>query len=319
MRKTILAAAVVLVGSAHAFAAPFYEPFDYAAGPLAGNTNTSVTPAAPGENTWTNAGAGTANPSVIEGSLSYPGLPASSGNSMFLDGTVNGGATRVAFGTEYGAGAGGTTVYYSGLLKVTNLTGATGSSFYGALQFNPSTVAGGGMAGTSNTGGAALLVQPVAGDPTKFNLGVGYRDVASARVYTGSGAYAQDDTLFFVVKHEMGTGNKDDVTSLYVFRSDGTTADPIPATEPLAPTVVSANSASSANFDYLYNATGGLIDGSLRSILFRSNAVEPDANTFDDVRVGGSWSDVVPIPEPASLGLIALGAITTLARRRRSS
>ena len=315
--KRIFAAAVVLcLATAQVPAAPFYEPFDYPAGPLAGNTNTSVAPLTPGDTTWTNAPAGVANPSVIEGNLSYPGLPASTGRSMFIDGAQNGGGARVAFGTEYGAGAGGTTVYYSGLLRVTNLTGASGSSFYGGLQFNPSSVTGGGMTGTSNTSAAALCVNPVLGDPTHYNLGIAYRD-AGARIFAGSGAYAQGDTLFFVVKHEIRPGNKDDVSSLYIFRDDGTTADPIPASEPLTPTVMSANSASTAQFDYLYNASGVAIDNNLRSILFRSNAVQPDANTFDDIRVGGSWSEVVAIPEPATVGLVGCGALLMTCQGRR--
>jgi len=39
--------------------------------------------------------------------------------------------------------------------------------------------------------------------------------------------------------------------------------------------------------------------------------------TIDDVRIGTTWADVSPIPEPSSVALLGLGALGLLAKRRR--
>jgi len=64
--------------------------------------------------------------------------------------------------------------------------------------------------------------------------------------------------------------------------------------------------------------------GDLRSIEFfvgdsgAGNLGGPSAFDFDEFRVGESFSDVTPIPEPASVALLGLGGMMLLSRRRRA-
>src|SRR3954464_6465152 len=121
MRKFVAAAAAALtLGlSATAHAAVFYEPFNYTPGNLGLNVN-------PGGATWySSATSGTDDRvQVVSGSLSTPGMPDSVGNSVALGGA--GRTDRIVVGPNRSSGS----VYYSLLMKVTDLTGtgATGAS-----------------------------------------------------------------------------------------------------------------------------------------------------------------------------------------------
>ena len=48
-----------------------------------------------------------------------------------------------------------------------------------------------------------------------------------------------------------------------------------------------------------------------------SGAAPADAD-FDEIRIGTTFGDVTPIPEPASLALVGLGSLVMLGRRRRA-
>ncbi len=126
--RSHLAAALALgvsVGLAStAKAALFYEPFDYTPGNLGLNVNPSVT------QTWySSATSGTDDRvQVAAGSLTAPtGLPASVGNSSTFGGA--GRTDRVQIGPSRTSGS----VYYSLLMKVSDLTGTTagGATVFG--------------------------------------------------------------------------------------------------------------------------------------------------------------------------------------------
>jgi hypothetical protein len=64
-------------------------------------------------------------------------------------------------------------------------------------------------------------------------------------------------------------------------------------------------------------------DASTTANNFTINRVRVSTSTnsgnFDEIRLGTTFEDVAPVPEPTSVGLVAAGAAALLARRRRRS
>src|SRR5258706_5841185 len=122
-------------------AALLYDGFDYVAGAaLSGQTNNNVQPPLTWAFVGTAGGAnGTLDPKIGAGSLTYPGLPASVGNSVLTDRNQTG-VSRIALPSAQTTG----TVYYSMIVKVTDITALTNTttgSFLAGL--NNTTAAGG--------------------------------------------------------------------------------------------------------------------------------------------------------------------------------
>lgn len=315
MNRFLIVAAGLSIPVAHAAAAPVYEPFDYAVGKLTGNTN----PTAPANsngfantNVWSLTGtAATNGPDVIGGNLSYPNLVASVGSMGQLSGNGLGlNANRIAIPDH----AAGSTVYFSMIVQVPTGTtdfgsSTTSGSFFTGLQYHPDSI--GGMEYNSNASAAVLTVHAdTAGDG--YELGIGFRDTAGARVFDTTKRLA-GETLFLVGKYEIGVGNQDDVASLFI------NPDLSTGLEPGVPTVLSANNATSGIYDYFYSAAGTQLETNIRSFILRNNGVEPDHMNVDELRIGDSWAEVTPVPEPAGLTALGLGALGLLARHRRGA
>jgi hypothetical protein len=232
-----------------------------------------------GNGAWAASTNNTTTPTVTTGSLSYPGL-GSSGNSVALQPT-GGAAARIGTGTITSG-----TIYYSFVAKISSLTDTeagvsqTGGAFLAGFDSNTS--------GTSFTTGAALYVRRNADDPTKYDLGINTTGASNKEFSNG---YTADQNVFIVGSMTFG-----DLSHLDVF------ADPasVPGTEP------TTHSADSAGVDS--------VASSISAFYFRDNAGEPPIQV-DELHIGTTWADVVP--EPGSLSLAALGAVTVLARRRR--
>lgn len=66
--------------------------------------------------------------------------------------------------------------------------------------------------------------------------------------------------------------------------------------------------------------TGPDLPTSITHVLFRQAALQAD-DVFraDNLRIGTAWGDVVAVPEPGSLTLLALGGLATLLLVRRRS
>lgn len=81
---------------------------------------------------------------------------------------------------------------------------------------------------------------------------------------------------------------------------------------------------SSATHSGTRTFTDSNVTGDLGNVVFfvggdnTSLAEGPSEFDFDDLRVGESFSDVVVIPEPTTLALLALGGVAALLRRRRA-
>jgi hypothetical protein len=339
MKKRIAAAllASAAASASTAMAAPqgtFTDTFSYPIGSLIGNTNPtspSMENGFSGTNVWSVGGFLPAPVNVVSGGLSVAGYGDNS-NTMAQLRNGNGSGygldlARVGIG-EWQEGP---TIYYSMLLQVpdgissyggtsSNAAATSSGSFLAGLQFEPSNASGQDMFGNLQSSAAALTIRRVGtatvggvlGDG--FELGIGYRDLDNATYHREfmPDVLTAGSTHFVVVKFERGTGLQDDVANLYV--------DPDPALgEPAVATLVSDHSQDTGTgYDYGYSQSGSLLaadNNTIRTVQIRSNTLEPSNINVDYLRVGGSWDAVVP--EPASVSLLAIGALGLARRKRR--
>ena len=290
-----LAAALLVSAAAHASGSVIYEQFNYSTG----NLGTVGSPP------WTATTAGTGDITVIANSLQYTdanagydstvGTPA--GNMVSIP---NAAAKSDRIGTSSaGLPSGSGTLFYSLLLQVTNLTGVTTSGAFIA-GFNNS-------AGTATTtitqAGARLQIRRDALDSTKFNLGT--RTDVSATTGTSTigwdaGQQTVGSTIFVVEEYQFNTvTNTDDVASIWI------NPDPLTlgAATPPAPNATS---------------TGGDINQLQIQSFFLRALSGGGTTSLDEIRIDTSWAAVTTIPEPATVGLMSVGAFGLLRRRRRT-
>jgi PEP-CTERM motif-containing protein len=306
-----LAVTAAILFASVASAATIYEPFAYANGALSGNTNGTAPSTLNGfsdTNKWTQT---TTNTQVIDGDLTFSGLPTTSTGHMGQLRNANDNPVHLGIG-EYPLGA---TIYFSMLVQVPSNAATFGSStttgsFFSGLQFNPRAGAGNDMAGTSATGGGVMTIRadPAGGG---YNLGIAFRDApaATTRIFNST-KFLGGDTVFVVGKLATGSGSTDDVATLYL--------NPNPTlAEPGIASAVSANSVATGTNDY---NTGVDTPPTLRSFFLRSNGVEPTNINIDEVRIGASWEEVTGqafvVPEPATISMLAVAVVGLLARRR---
>jgi hypothetical protein len=323
-RNRIVRLAAVFVaicaGSQGARAAQvMYEGFNYPTGKLAGDTNLTA-PAnsngATNTNVWTRTG-GTNDPDVVTGNLSYAGFPTGSGAMAKLTGT--GGANQTADRIATQDFHAGDTIYFSMLVQVpagaaSMGTSTTTGSFFTGFNYFPDSL--GTMSSTSVSSAAPLCVRVSPNDSTAYQLGIAYRDApaASTRQFAPVDLHA-GETHLLVGKYVINPGNQDDAAYLFI------DPDLSSGLEPASASISSINTAGSGTFDFFYNAADGTqqLETTIRSFILRSNGVEPSNMNVDELRIGSNWTDVTTaaVPEPASLSLLALGAVAGLTRRRR--
>jgi hypothetical protein len=288
--KQLMTILAVLAGASSLASANLilYEPFDYDAtgNPVLGDPATG----AKAKGVWTSQGNGTQEVRINSGSLSYSGLPTSIGNSAILDnngGNTGGGAdaSRLFLGGTNDSG----TYYYSFVASIPSYTS-------NPAGFTESYFAGFDSNSTANpyNSGAGLFVKKDAVDASKIDLGIATTGSAG-KMYTSS-AYSPDNALFVVGSFTFGGPATLDVYA------DGAT---IPGTAPLVHGAVTSTSDTTLT--------------SITNLFLRGNPGEPQGIKIDEIRIGTEWADVAAVPEPASIGLLSLGAIGLLARRRRKA
>jgi hypothetical protein len=287
--KRFLAVLAVFSCSVSMAAAPpaVYDGFNYDAtgNPFLG-TGPSNVAGTPGN--WVYQGNNTIEPRVTAGSLSYPDRPPSVGNKVTLDngsGAATGAdAARLYLATIDKVDA--PTVYYSFIASVptATATGGAGGAFFAGFDNNTN---------TSYTTFAGAFIRQDATDTSMIDLGISTS--GSANKVFSTTPYPTNTPLFIV-----GSFTFQGLASLDVFVNPAT----VPATEPVS-----------------HSATTSGIDSSvvtqISNFYVRGNAGQPQGINIDELRIGTSWADVVPVPEPASFGLIGLSAIGLLVRRRK--
>jgi hypothetical protein len=311
MRKKVCTCLFVMVLAGAVSAEPLlYDPFDYPVGEPPSRLSDADGAEAGGWLYINNNN--TDDPRMAAGSLSYPGLLPSSGNSVAIDGsnaaTAASQSQRAIPGQPFGEG---TKLYYSVIMKVNSLegmflTGANyaGGSFIAGFRDADATT----LFGASNAG-APVLIRAANTAGTAYQLGTSVTATATERAWFGDNGDALDDpvtdfdtsdTLLLVLSYDNVLGNGNDVVRMYI------NPDPALSEE--------ANAMRLA----LERIGGTEIAGNdIQSFFFRNNSVSPDVVQFDELRIAATWEDVLPVPEPAVLAPLALAALALTARRRR--
>ena len=206
--KTILALTLVGMFTASVYALPDYEPFADATG--SGGTSYTVGANLIGQTdaqgqTWFQAGPVNATqPKIVAGNLSYPGLPASQGNSVSFGG--NGDSARINLTSPVGSG----TIYYSFIMDVTSTRPSTPPAiFFGGFQQlrrEPTT--------TPSTVATRLYARTVAGG---FQLGVDKNSASTSDWTWDSTVRTVGTTLFIVGAYTINSASTiDDVSQLWI-------------------------------------------------------------------------------------------------------
>jgi hypothetical protein len=237
-----------------------YEPFNYAniGAPVSSNTPAN----------WTFNGSGGNDLSVASGSLSYPGLAASIGNSV-----TNGGAglgVRRLFGSSVNSG----TLYFSALFRINNL---------GYGSWNGASAQVGALTATDNTT-FRLAVMVKSNSPSGYVIGV---------QKGGTGA----TTTFDTTEYHVGE------TILLVGKYDFTVS-PNRVSLWINPPASSFNSGAEPSSGSITATTG--VDGfAIDRFNMRQNTVSsvPAEMQWDELRVGNGWAGVTPIPTPIAITL----------------
>lgn len=194
---------------------------------------------------------------ISAGSLFYPGLVSSLGNKVAFDGA---GIDAYKSITSQTSG----TVYYSYILKVTDiaaLTSTTGSYFTG-FGSNPTTF-----------GGTMWLKK----NSSNFNIGINARTTSANTVYS-TGTYAINTEIFVVASYKFNSSTGDDVVKIWI---NPATADFGSGTEPA--------------YDLTMTNSGGTDLASVGLILIRQDAtLATPFIQMDELRIATTWADVTP-------------------------
>ena len=117
------------------------------------------------------------------------------------------------------------------------------------------------------------------------------RQFAAQTFTTGASA----ETVFVVLKYTFDSVNGDSA-SLFLNPTPG-------SAEPAAQLIVTAGTALTLN-------------SGIQSFFVRNNSVEPDSLLIDELRIGTSWADVTPVPEPSAAALAGCALLVLVGRYR---
>ena len=250
MKKIFLAALLtVLIGNVKGQLL-LHEPFNYTPDPVLGLWTQSSA-------AWLRINSGDSI-LVTNGSLSYPGLPASTGNKVAYDGSGSD-YYRTVTGSPVTSGS----VYCSFILNVSSLGThtATGGYFTSLAQ----------AASTTSYGGTVWT--RLSATSGKFNIGVSTR--SNSAVSWLAADLDPGTSYFIVVAYDIIAGTANDVARIWL----NTTA--IGGSEP------AADATSAVGTDL--SASG--ID---KILIRQDNANNTPFVEVDEIRVGTTWASVTP-------------------------
>lgn len=292
--KKIMIAAVALMTASSMAALISYDSFDDAV-----QTNWALSSSVPSTWATTNAIPNAVQPQanhskITAGSLSYTGLKASQGNKW---------TTHQGFDDYYKNVSGlsglvaGDAVYYSFLLQVNPSDAA--SQYYLRL-YNTANVFSSGLAFSFglSTNDISKIGFSLSNRNNNFSQAEG-----SSLKHTGYD-YNSSDTFLVVLGYQRGTTAANSSMNLWINPDSATFGTATPPTPTL--TMAGYNYTQEATwnkFEYNFNGTGtGTANG----------------ESIDEFRLATDWANAVPaaIPEPATIGMLGLGALIAVLVRR---
>jgi hypothetical protein len=340
----VLAGVLAFTSAAHA-TLRLYDPFEYPATPaspatgdrgLDGTVGTIVTaggyptgPLDPGTTQWFPTNAQTTNYFVgagggvgsASGSLSYPGLPASIGNSASHTGGIGHSPRRGFYGAPDFDASGNATglisstsdgsLFYSFLLRLDALPGTTPdptSGGIGAMVTYLNLTQGYGT-GNPSANPASVWVRNDGAGGFKVGVSKGQFTPPNAEQY-GAASYAVGSTLLVVAEYDFvanvnpNVREGNDVCRLWVNPTS------LGGVSPLVADAVATGANSGLDIGL------GPPPPPIQSVGIRRQHANLPALTIDELRVGDTYADVTPVPEPA-IGIAALGICAAGVGRRR--
>jgi hypothetical protein len=218
---------------------------------------------------------------VTSGDLSYAGLPDLGGNQLQLTWGPPSSAGSITNGY---ANVTSGTLYYSFLLDMTTLPSA--SSYLTSMNPGTSTPNG-------STDALAFYFGTVTGGG---GVRFGLRGGGASTAFTPSTSlYSANNIYFVVLGYDFNGGVALNNLSLYV--------NPTPGDSMPSPTLTLTPNTVAAGID---------------NIGFKIQSSPSGVFLVDDLRVGTTWADVTPAPEPSTFALAGLGMLGfALARRMR--
>ena len=243
-----------------------YEPFDYnnVGGPVSSNNPAN----------WTYGGTGVNDLDVCSGSLSYPGLATSVGNSV-----TNGGpglGVRRLCGTNFNSGK----IYFSALFRMNDLG-------YGFCSGQPSIV--GALTATDNTSFRAQVVVK-SNSPSGYVIGTAKSGTGTSNVFDTTERHI-GETIFLVGKYDFTVNSN--AVSLWINPSASSFGA---ATEPNSGFIVSTNGTDGFTIDRF----------NMRQNAATGSSSLPASMQWDELRFGLTWADVTPAGPPAPVTLSSL-------------
>jgi hypothetical protein len=237
---------------------------------------------------WSGGGA---NITIGSANLTDPPLQdlSPSGNDLTLQSGIASGTAVVNFNPSNITSG---TIFFSFLLQPTTMP--TGNNELMDLLPSGAT----GLQGST----AALAIYVGSQNATQYKIGV--RHGLSGATYASSAATILGSTSLIVVAYTFNGGVNDDTVSLWLNPSSGS---------------LGGGSAPAADVSFSNSA---LADSTGLSVVgIKSQGANPQGFwNVDSLRIGDTWADVTPVPEPSTLALVGSGLALMfgMIRRRRS-
>lgn len=239
---------------------------------------------------WSSVGENNASVVTTE-NLSIPGLADSVGGKLTLNGTTHQAYLRDFQGNPMSVGE---TVYYSFILQVDTFGTQFTQTGNTVIALTPSNVTG---IGTSVAGiGIKKATE------TTFTLSVDgeFRGPGHGSSINLPTEYLLGTSIFIVASYTRGATNATSSSSFWI---NPDSAD-FGALSPPSVTMTDVTTARDIQSVIVITGTG--------------SSSNPTSWSIDELRVGTTWADVTPIPEPASIALLGgLGTLSVAALRRR--
>lgn len=233
-----------------------------------------------GSNGWSLvAASGGVSTPVVAQNLSRSGFSPSSGNAVQL--RPNGQDWYRTYTTQTYDNTSNASLYYSFLLRVDSLgTLDSTGGFFGGLA-------------TAGTSGGAMIGLRLSG--AGYQIGVAKRD--STTLAFDSTVYSVGATVLVVGSYNLVSGTvQNDTASLWI-NPGSLGAGSAPAALVTASTT-GINNDVQAFSSFLWKPQGNA-----------SSTQIPGSLIVDEIRVGNTWAEVTPVPEPTTWGMLLIGMV----------